>query len=503
MRLQLLLANSVFAINYLLFQWHSASSCETPPDIVYYFPVSSEDLTTQLDTEVWPFFYGHWAPFYPDYSCGNLEANIPGLCCSSPITPANLHNITSATVKAVSFDENLHVHFLKSSNGAQYCKLFSEEPAGVAGYLGMFIKVNGPCVDSYFKCTEIGLEVYSEPSCTGDVSIYPLSSRPQVVNDSMLGVFNGSKTVINDGNEIIIWTEYIPGQELVPIFQSAFEVIATALYVILCCLQCASMFVVFYRSYTTTNSLTLLHATTTFFWGVYIATYLPYVYIAYDTELVLQKHGTAIEFIYNIATLLTSIYSAQFLFLFWDTSKKIKYAIFAQILIIHFALAGSGYFYALSIGTLGLLWLNTWSKIKYLWITYLIFWDLVPIFAVLAKVSLHLQGIKKRAKFAWRIDLIASLLIVTQIIILVSYFGLSAVLTYSNILGNDRNFHAAAAILKWFIIVHCSTNMLIMNRIGTGLKRASYVVTQSTTTKSKAPGIKTTASSKITQSTIL
>ena len=73
-----------------------------------------------------------------------------------------------------------------------------------------------------------------------------------------------------------------------------------------------------------------------------------------------------------------------------------------------------------------------------------------------------------------KIDLVATILFLSQGLFVIGYFVNENILAYTSLLGNDHNHQASASFSIWFIAMHSVFNTIVVYRIARNIKFGSY-----------------------------
>ena len=490
MILSAVLASLTAAGNYHLFQWASSQLCNQPPDTVYVYKVSHAKKWRKAANETWPPLMDYWAPFYPFNSCGSVKVPFDGLCCTSVQEPAVLYGVASATTSefdTLPVDQSRFPSFMKES---KYCVLI-----GALNYTELYVGTAGACTERALKCTSNGtLQVFGRNSdCTGASQAYPLAATVSLQNDPLLGQFNAEFRIINNGSVPIGWTEELvtstrPITNLRPL-----EILETFCYVTILLIELALITYFSLRFIRSKAKPMLLHVVCHVFWLVYVCLSIQYTYIQFSLD---NTGGTgaayradtltARSFFIGLSSLMTAITTTHFIVVFWKLRRNYTIALYVAMFVVHMGLIGGRYMYAgmprsdqdYDANAVFVDNLTFWTnKISFSWFIVLFIYDLLPIVYLIGH-SLTSMGNEtsswQKIKDHVRVDILSTVLFLSQALIVTGYFVNENIRAYTPILGSDRNHQATAAYSIWFIALHSAFNTIVTYRIAHNIKSGSY-----------------------------
>ena len=496
MILSLLLPAASASIFHLL-QWQDNSRCATPPDVVYGMQAEHELKFIQGENEVWPPFMQYWAPFWPIGVCGNLVSRMDGLCCTSILTPEKFGGITSVTtLDAPTLPAN-QATFPTVMANAQFCVL-----SNFMGYPELYVGTSGACIEGVLTCSTSGaLSIYPEPGCMGTAQTYPLTATPSGHTDSSINsTFTGEfRRISSAPAKKIGWTEQMPSTLLVIDNSTVMGGFATACYVIIAAFEAGMLVYFSYRLFKIRTLGGLFLVICHFFWVLYIALIINYNYRAFANKTELLNSLAAWAFFYGLATLMTAICTTNFIVVFWRLDKLKIILLYAAVFSVHFGLTGDRYLY-------GWLYradaptpfddaLTIWgSQVSFVWIVFLIVYDLIPICIVVARASLLNPGsFWQKLKTAMEIDLVAAVMFYFQFFIVIGYSLNEYFRQQTPIMGDDKNYMASKSFSIILMVTHSLLNTIIIFRIARSIQDGKF----GPSSKSGKSWKSETASSKI------
>ena len=462
-----------------IFQWetqtNTSSECNTPPDIVYSFPVSDPLKTTKAADETWPLIAG-WSPFYPNKTCGQLKVRtMTDICCISVLTPYDFAKISSfAQVNVDVLPNNTESLFPSFMNGQNYCKF--SNLGGKHAYTELYIKPDNECHESRFRCFSDGtFAVYLSSGCTGAASTFTIQNYTLSYNHAQTNVFQGQMVTISGAVSKVGYTQMIPGSMLTLSNREPAEILATIIYAILLVIELGLFCYFAFRYYMLKKFGGLLLAVAHFFWLTFICLIMAYNYkefVGPEGASLLNQILSAWGAFFGLANLATAFCTANFIVIFWNFAKYKTFLVYASVVVVHISFMGGYYLYAMlasdPTGTAAYTRdISIWTlQIFNVWAMLLFIWDIVPICIIVTRATAHLEGsLVSRVTEAMRLDLTSSVLFLLQFPNAIAYLCNEVIRTSTSLLGNDRNYQASRSFSLLFVVLHGLLNTVIIYRV--------------------------------------
>ncbi|KAJ3301387.1 hypothetical protein HDV03_000989 [Kappamyces sp. JEL0829] len=468
---------------------------------------------TQPSTETWPIFYQFnivqlGSAVYPYTLCGNLVSPLQSFeqCCTSSLDLSATGTFGLASGFDVLINEDktseseLAPYMPSDANGARYCYLApSTVSADLFGYLDVFYLADGSCIKTMdatdtirsARCSTAGtLTLYSDDVCTADPETLPLNAtRSLFSNTTLAGSVFGKLVTIQGGTTTAGWTSFQPGTLLLPDFRNPSDLIGLLLLVLSLMGNLSRVVYAGWKYSKSRKSPMILLFVSQFMWLAWIALIMCYYYVPFPTledSLVLQ---IPMFWCFNLASLLSVVYTTQFFCKMTNQSRAATVAIYAGIILIHLGLAWPVYamvaefshsFYGSNADSFILLMKS--QLLKY-WAIVMFVWDMVPLMLVVVLLLYRIHygsPVWRLAYFVLTVDAAFLLLFLGQTIIVVLFYLCLYAETYSSVLANDRNTLLAAIFRAFLESLHSVLNCFMIERLGVVIEKSRHTMSYGT-----------------------
>ena len=477
MKIWLVLLQYVMAVSRsYLFQWetltNTTSDCNSAPNVVFAYDVSDPLKTNPASTERWPTFSVAYAPFYPNRTCGFYKQKVmTDYCCVSFLDPSSRLNISSVTEVNLpappAISDSVFPSFVENQ---QYCKLTNM--GGFFGYKEFYMKPDGRCYDGYFRCTNSSLQIYQTINCNGMTLGYPISTAVSIQTHPYVNSFQLSLVNINGAKARIGYTTISPQIDLALGNGEPAEVIASISFAFVMLMELGLFCYFSFRYYKLRKFSGLVLAVAHFFWMLFLCIYVAYTYKTFAGRNDLNPVLASWSFFFGLANLVTALYTANFIAVFWNFDKLRSILLYSGVCVVNIGLMGSYYLMA-SIYLQPFVYtdydkaLEIWSSSVYnAWVLILFMWDTVPICVILGRAAFGVEGSWSTKVIAsLKRDLISALMFCFQFPIAIAFLINEVVRNSTPLLGNDRNFQATRVFSVLFVTLHCLLNTVIIYRV--------------------------------------
>ncbi|KAJ2998351.1 hypothetical protein HDV02_004566 [Globomyces sp. JEL0801] len=469
-------------------EWLSSTSCSGPPSSIYSFQVADLSVSEKPENETWAPMYELSIKDYAYGLCGNLPIELIGYCCFNSLQQSQSGGYLSG-ISIAQIQPTVMYSLPSSAGGQQYCSITPQNGTTVFGYEDALIHASGTCTDKMICYPNGKFEVYSDSACSKLLASVNLSLDPVKVKGITDAV--GKFITTPKGFGSTQWIAAVPGSRLTPNTSSFYDIIQHILYGLTILIFLSSIISLYrIKKQGFMNFMLGLQIV----WLIYVAFSMCYYYISFQESFQSHLVNEFVKSFLNLASFATVLHTARLLLQVWKIkSNSIQsYLLFFVLFVLHFGLAGSNYFafcwYEGATVCVSQDLLGAWYAGNAFWIAFMFIWDTIPVIVAVWRIIVTHQPALVFSQVMVKlitIDYKFSMLLFSQVLIVVFYFISIAIQTYGDMLGNDRGYLACTAFQIFCLCLHTTLNINLLNRMMSISKKLS----QYNDTNSKSAGL--------------